>query len=339
VQIEGTVLRGPELEPVAGRVVVEGDRITAVEETGDAGADRIVAPAFVNAHTHIGDSIVKEAGAGLDLDELVAPPDGLKHRRLREADRETLVDGMRRTVRFMRRTGTAACCDFREGGPAGVRALRDAAAGLDVEALAFGRGDAAVLDVADGYGASGAADADFETQREAARDRGAPFGIHAGEGDANDIEPALALDPDFLVHMVHATDAHLDRAGASGTPIVVCPRANLVTGVGLPPVERIAERTTLALGTDNVMFNAPSPFRELELLTKLFDIPAREALRAATVNAADVAGLDVGVVEPGRPAKLLVLDAGSDNLHGHRDVHRAVARRAGIDDVERVVLR
>jgi cytosine/adenosine deaminase-related metal-dependent hydrolase len=43
-------------------------------------SDAIVRPAFVDAHTHIGDSVAKEAGAGLSLDDLVAPPDGPMHR-------------------------------------------------------------------------------------------------------------------------------------------------------------------------------------------------------------------------------------------------------------------
>ena len=47
----------------------------AAEDEGEDGVDSrdVVMPAFANAHTHIGDSIAKEAGAGLSLDELVAP--------------------------------------------------------------------------------------------------------------------------------------------------------------------------------------------------------------------------------------------------------------------------
>ncbi len=84
VILEGTILTWRLFKAVEGRVVVEDGEITAVEETA-VDSDDIVSPAFVNAHTHIGDSIAKEAGAGLSLDELVAPPDGLKHRLLRAA--------------------------------------------------------------------------------------------------------------------------------------------------------------------------------------------------------------------------------------------------------------
>ncbi|MFD1598294.1 amidohydrolase family protein, partial [Halobellus rarus] len=118
----------------------------------------------------------------------------------------------------------------------------------------------------------------------------------------------------------------------------VCPRSNLVTGVGVPPIRELVERTTVALGTDNVMLNSPSMFREMEFAAKLADVPATEVLKMATVNGANIAGLNCGVVEPGRDAKLLVLDGESDNLAGAQDIVRAVVRRAGASDVKNVVL-
>jgi cytosine/adenosine deaminase-related metal-dependent hydrolase len=337
MQIEGTVLRGPEFEPVEGRVVVEDGCVVAVEEA-QTDSDAIVCPAFVNAHTHLGDSVAKEAAVGLSLADAVAPPDSLKHRRLAATDRTELVTAMRRTLRFMERTGTASCLDFRESGVAGARALRDAARPVDVDPFIFGSGDRSVLDVADGFGASGANDDEFSEQRAAAEERDVPFAIHAGEPDATDIDPALALDPNLLVHMVHAEADHLERIADRSLPVAVCPRANTVLDVGRPPVRELLDHTTVALGTDNVMLNSPSMFREMEYTAKEFDATAREVLGMATTGGAEVAGLDHGVVAPGRPAKLLVLDGDSDNLAGARDPVRAVVRRAGAADVERVVL-
>jgi len=161
-------------------------------------SDDIVLPAFVNAHTHIGDSIAKEAGGGLSLEELVAPPDGLKHRLLRAASRDDLVNAMERSLGFMQRAGTAACLDFREGGVEGVRMLEAAADGREIDALSFARGSVDAMRAGDGFGASGANDASFETERTATREAGKPFGIHAGEVDESDINPALDLDPDFF---------------------------------------------------------------------------------------------------------------------------------------------
>jgi cytosine/adenosine deaminase-related metal-dependent hydrolase len=334
--IAGTILVGRAFEPVRGRVVVEDSRIEAIEETETASTD-IVLPAFVNAHTHIGDSVAKEAGIGLSLDEAVAPPDSLKHRRLAAADRSELVTAMRRTLRFMRQTGAISCLDFRESGVEGARALRDAATGVTTEPFIFGSDEVSVLDVADGYGASGANDDDFAEERAAATDRDVPFAIHAGEPDPTDINPALDLEPDLLVHMVHAQQPHLERVTDQSVPVTVCPRANAVLGVGRPPVRDLLEHTTVALGTDNVMLNPPSMFREMAYTERQFDVTAREVLRMATTAGAEIAGLDCGVVSPGRRAALTVLDGDSDNLAGSTDPVRAAVRRATALDVDRVV--
>ncbi|SFR56627.1 Cytosine/adenosine deaminase [Halogeometricum rufum] len=336
MHVEGTILAGRDFEPVEGRVVVEDGEIAAVEEAA-VESENVVLPAFVNAHTHIGDSIAKEAGAGLSLDELVAPPDGLKHRLLRAASHEEKVEAMRRSLRLMASTGTAACVEFREGGVDGVEAIREAAAGLAIDPVVLGRETADAMRASDGFGASGARDAEFDDLRAETREAGKLFGIHAGERDPHDVDPALDLDPDFVVHVVHPEPSHLDRIEADEVPVVVCPRSNLVTGVGVPPLRDLLDRTTVALGTDNVMLNSPSMFREMEFASKLTDATATEVLRMATANGAEIAGLNCGVVEPGREARLLVLDGDSDNLAGAQDLVRAVVRRAGEADVTDVV--
>lgn len=335
--LEGTVLVGDEFEPVEGRVVVEDGEIAAIEEAATDSTD-IILPAFVNAHTHIGDSIAKEAGGGLSLDDLVAPPDGLKHRLLRAASKEEKVSAMARSLRFMEQTGTAAFLEFREGGVEGVEAIRDALAGRDIDPVIFGRETEDAMHAADGFGASGARDGEFGALRNATREAGKLFGIHAGERDPDDINAAMDLEPEFIVHMVHPKPLHLERLEDRAIPVVVCPRSNLVTKVGVPPIRELADRTTVALGTDNVMLNSPSMFREMEFAAKLADVSATEVLRMATKNGADIAGLDYGVVEEGKEAKLLVLDGDSDNLCGAEDVVRAVVRRAGQADVKEVLL-
>jgi len=335
--LSGTVLVGRSFEPIRGRVVVEDGQIESVEETETTSTD-IILPAFVNAHTHLGDSVAKEAAVGLSLNEAVAPPDSLKHRRLAAADRSDLVSAMRRTLRFMQQTGTVSCLDFRESGTAGTRALREAAAPVSLDPFIFGSGERSVLDVADGYGASGANDGDFTEQRAACRKVDVPFAIHAGEPDATDIHPALDLEPDLLVHMVHAAAEHLQRVADQSVPVAVCPRANTVLDVGAPPIRELCDHTTVALGTDNVMLNPPSMFREMAYTVRRFDVTAREVLRMATTAGAEIVGLDCGVIAPGRDAALLVLDGDSDNLTGAVDPVRAVVRRATELDVKRVLV-
>jgi cytosine/adenosine deaminase-related metal-dependent hydrolase len=335
--VEGTVLRGPEFEPVEGRVVVGDDGLIEAVEEGQARSDDIVIPAFVNAHTHVGDSIAKDVGEGMTLEELVAPPDGLKHRLLRAADREEQVSAIRRSLSFAAAGGTAAVLDFREGGVEGVDRLHEAAAGVPVEALALGRETVAAMEAGEGFGASSTNDGEFASERAATREAGKLFGIHAGEADSSDLNGGLDLDPDFLVHVVHPEPVHLERIADSEVPVVVCPRSNLVTDVGVPPVRELLDRTTVALGTDNVMLNSPDMFREMAFTAELTDASAREILGMATRAGAEIAGLNCGVIEPGREARLVVLDGESDNLAGTKNPVRAVVRRAGVADVSETI--
>ena len=334
--VEGTILRGREFEPVEGRVVVEDGKIESIEED-EARSDNIIIPAFVNAHTHIGDSIAKEAGEGLTLEELVAPPDGLKHRLLEAADREELVEAMARTISYMETAGTASFLEFREGGVEGVRAIEEALHGKEIDAIVLGRESIEAMEASDGFGASGANDAEFSGERKATASAGKLFGIHAGEVDSSDINGALDLEPDFLVHMVHPEPLHLQRLADSEIPVVACPRSNAATDVGLPPLRDLLDRTTVALGTDNVMMNGPSMFREMEFTAKLMDVSTTEVLQMATVNGAEIAGLNCGLIEPGRDSDLVVLDGASDNLANVRDTRRAVVRRAEVHDIKQVI--
>lgn len=334
--VEGTILQGRSFEPIEGRVVVEDGKIEAIEEA-EARSDDIIFPAFVNAHTHIGDSIAKEAGEGLTLEELVAPPDGLKHQLLEQADREALFDGMDHSLTYMEQSGTAGVIEFREGGVAGVEIIEDALAGHTLDAVVLGRESIEAMEVSDGFGASGANDGEFSRERTVTAEAGKLFGIHAGEVDSSDINPALDIDPDFLVHMVHAEQLHFERIEDSETPVVVCPRSNATTGVGIPPVRELLDRTTVALGTDNVMLNSPSMFREMAYTAKLTDASTREILAMATVNGADIAGLNCGLIAEGRDAKLVVLDGDSPNLIGVQNPARAVVRRASVNDIKEVI--
>ena len=214
MDIEGRIVAGEGMKIVEGTVVVEDGSIAEVrEETVDS--DDVVVPALVNAHTHIGDSVAKETGRGLTLDEVVAPPDSHKHRILRSTPSEDKRAAMRRTVERMRSEGVGAFGDFREGGVEGIEDLRAATEDSPVRAFALGSGPPEVLDTADGYGASGARDDEFWEEREEAWGRGKPFGIHAGERDPDDIDGAFEYEPDFLVHMVHARVPDVTSSSAS----------------------------------------------------------------------------------------------------------------------------
>src|SRR4030042_6719168 len=103
---QGPIIYGDDFEPVDGIITIEDGIIKEIEEK-KINADTIIAPCFVNAHTHIGDSVIKDPPY-LPLAELVQSPNGLKHRVLAETSYKDLVASMNATIQDMIRTGTCA---------------------------------------------------------------------------------------------------------------------------------------------------------------------------------------------------------------------------------------
>ena len=122
------IVAGESLEVIdRGYITVEGSHICEVrsgefkgeaEERIDA-SGCIVLPGLINAHIHIADSIAKEQGLGISLPEVVAPPNGLKHRILRETEPKLLAAVIQDTLRDLLQCGITTFADFREGGTQG----------------------------------------------------------------------------------------------------------------------------------------------------------------------------------------------------------------------------
>jgi len=100
------------------------------------------------------------------LPELVQPPNGMKHRILRQTSHSDIVSSISASIRDMIKTGTCAFCDFREGGMAGVMALNEAlGTNPDIKAWIFGRPDnkdMKYLDICHGTGLSSTNDLEME---------------------------------------------------------------------------------------------------------------------------------------------------------------------------------
>ncbi|WP_440956680.1 amidohydrolase family protein [Methanosarcina sp. Mfa9] len=356
--ISGTIISGPELEPIRGYVCIKNGIITEIGEE-NTNSSNIIAPCFINAHTHLGDSVFKDPSLGKvsgfrverELDSLVKPPDGLKHRILRQTSYPALIESIRRSLLDMIETGTCAFADFREGGVVGAAALNKALEGLNLHSLVYGRPDKPELALetvlneikrvllhSDGLGMSGANDLDFKRLEEIAactRKRNKLFAIHAGEKKRDDIEKALSLNPDLLIHLTKAEKKDLDQVADAGIPIVVCPRSNFVTGVGMAPIAEMLEAgIRVAAGTDNVMLNSVNMFAEMEFMSKVFSIDDRQVFKICTLNGSFVMGLDSkGSIEKGNKANLMILNGNSNNLTGTKDPINGVVRRARPDDI------
>jgi len=282
----GVVVAGERLEVLEdGYVLVDGGRIAAVGVHFDLAdcstfnlSGHLLIPGLINSHTHLGDSALKEIGFGTDGWKLVMPPDGLRHRLMAELPPATVGSAMRATMRQMLRTGTVAFADFREQGRPGVEALLEAARGLPIRPVVFGRHARpprhteedlkanrgglspdeiaeieSILEVADGFSFVSANDTTDQGLSDAAavvRRMGGRLAVHAAETDRyrdisvgrtgrGDIERLLeCLRPDFLVHLTAATEQELELVAEAGIPAVFCARMQSVLGNGLPPFLR-----------------------------------------------------------------------------------------------------
>ncbi len=354
--LSGIVVGGADFEAVEGSVVIEQGVIKEFnEEKLLEEPTSIIVPAFVNAHTHIGDSVSKEPPS-LPLEQLVGPG-GFKHRILAETPYGELVAAMRETLGDMFATGTQLLADFREGGVAGATALRAAlqpgagGVGVSPRVTILGRPAQSVstdelealFALVDGIGMSSVADHDPEAVRRlatAAKSRGTLFALHAGERTAEDIRGALELEPDYLVHLTHASPNDFTEMRDKNIAAVVCVRANLVTGSGVPPVKQMrAAGVTVAVGTDNVMLNAPDMLTEMEFVAKLLRLDDREVLQMCTLNAARVLqeAESIGSIEDGKRANLVVISTETANMRHVRDPVKGVVRRATRNDIKAVV--
>jgi len=335
------VIAGEEFQTIEGYISIKDGLIAEVGEGKvDCDLEGIICPMFINAHSHIGDSAFKDPPFA-PLEHLVGPG-GLKHRLLEATPREELVKAMAESIGWMRATGTSAFADFREGGSPGVEMLLEALEGQHAISRILGRPDPESFEVHPacwGVGISSTRDHPSgwaEEVSENARRAEKRIAIHAGEASMEDIGEALRLDPDMLIHLTQATPEDLREVVDRGASVVVCPRSNLVTGAGLPPVRKMLELgIPVGVGTDNVMLNSPNLFREMEILSKTYLLEDRQVFMMCTLIGAEILGIEkrVGSINVGKEARVMVIDGGSVNMRGSMDPLASVVRRAETTDI------
>jgi len=382
---DASLLLGKELDYVEnGSMVIENGKIKSAEAGSYSGSGKtldgkgfLIIPGFINAHTHIADSIAKDIAAGDRLDARVHPVVGAKKKILEKSSPDHLKAFIRNSAISMMKKGIVTFADFREGGPAGIELLLDAIAGLPIKCLPLGRTSyysspegngrlppeavqeaKEVLRDAYGLGISGAnenTDAALGQYRQLAG--GKLLAIHAAESSdtstfskthtgRSEVERIMEfMKPDFVVHMTNATDDEIALVAKNGTGVVVCPRANGVLGTGIPQVAKMQRQGCLvAIGTDNVMLNSPDIMRELDYIWKASRatedgmISAREVLKMATVNAAQILRLNSGCIEQGRAADLIMIEKRHADLYPMHDPHAAIVHRLDQSSIRAVMI-
>jgi len=165
--------------------------------------------------------------------------------------------------------------------------------------------------------------------------------VHAGEL-SGEVECALNVRPDSIVHYTHCTEEDIYEAAKNGISVILCPRSNASLKAGFPPARELFDAgVNVALGTDNVMISPPDMWREMEFLYRsscLFGgLTPLEVLKAATVNGGRALKRDVGVIEKGMTADIVYVDLEASNMRGTRNLHACLVGRCDRRNVVRVV--
>lgn len=370
----GLVLCGFNLQAVKTNVIINDEgriiKLSPHDESGEIidATNCIVMPAFLNAHTHIADSILKDVGDGLTISQLVEPPNGLKHKMLNEATDEQLVESMHEEAKEMLYSGISTFIDFREGGIEGVKLLKKAVYDLPINACILGRCNEyydpkttveearlltrELLQYCDGVGLSGVQDVDSAIMMQIAQvcnDEDKLAVVHVAEyydlqeksiqlTNQTEIERALRAGFTTIVHATQPVLQDLDLLVENSPFIVACPRSNGMLSTGIPPVSVYNEvGLDVALGTDNVMFNKPDMFREMEYTLKAMrgtyqnKITARDILKMATINGFKILGKDISISE-GNVSDILVIKQKSE------DPYLSVVNRSSAEDIMNFIM-
>ena len=323
----GLILKGIDLSPVRENIVIDDENniieISKDVEEGEIidASDKIVCPRFINAHTHIGDSIIKDEGDGLSLDEVVKPPHGIKHKALESASDDELIEAMRASMWDMYNLGISHFIDYREGGLEGVKLLKEASKDIPITPIILARDSSfygedpnyhqvkiairKLLKHADGIGLSGFGEIDTTVAEiicEKCEKEGKISSIHVAENEnnqyvslekTNKTEPQRAFDAGFnqIVHMTNPKNDDVNQLSKSNSSLTICPRSNGALSVGIIPLFDILKNGVKPLiGSDNIMINSPNLFREMEFTLKIMKglsknyIAPVEVLKMASTN-------------------------------------------------------
>jgi cytosine/adenosine deaminase-related metal-dependent hydrolase len=286
-------------------------------------AKGLIIPSFVNSHTHIGDSFIKNKKITMpkNIKDLVAPPDGLKHRLLKEATSDEIIKGMRKTIEFMLSNSVGLFCDFREGGIKGINQLKTAVNQYSLSAFILSRPEKLeynkkeidlLLENSQGIGLSSISDWDYSEIFKIAKhtkNKKKIFAVHASELIREDINKILDLKPDFLVHMIKASEDDLILVRENKIPVVICPRSN--DFFNLKVNYNLLKKTgvEIILGTDNAMLNNPSILEEIFFVkqkTNLFSL--HDLIYNCTYTARKVLNQECDILCSNSKAGFVVLD-------------------------------
>ncbi len=156
--------------------------------------------------------------------------------------------------------------------------------------------------------------------------------------------------PTLAAHCVHLTDHDFEILKNRKVSVAHCPSSNLKLASGIADVPRMLKAgINVAIGTDGASSNSNLNFVEEMHLTSMIQkvnkmdplaITAKDVIRMATVNGAKAAGFgrEVGVLEPGRKADLILIDTDKAHLTPLNDPFSAAVYSMQGSDVDTVIV-
>ena len=157
----------------------------------------------------------------------------------------------------------------------------------------------------------------------------------------------LLGDHAALAHVIHVDETEIELLRRTKTHVVHCPSSNLKLASGIAPIPEFIERgINVALGADGAPCNNRlSAFREIFLASVIHKprrgptaMAAADVLRMATMGGARAIGLgdEIGSIEAGKRADLIVLDLRDVTTDTMGDPRSAVVYSAGDECVRDV---
>lgn len=153
-----------------------------------------------------------------------------------------------------------------------------------------------------------------------------------------------------LAHCVHLSDEEIETLSRTRTNVSHCPSSNLKLGSGIAPVTKLLEKgVSVSLGADGAACNNRlDMFTEMRtgaLLQKALHgpevIPAKRALRMATIDGAKALGLEaeIGSLEVGKKADLMLIRIGDAHTTPRpQELVSSIVYSAEASDVKTVVI-
>lgn len=152
-----------------------------------------------------------------------------------------------------------------------------------------------------------------------------------------------------LAHCIWLDDAEMEILATTGTHVAHCPSSNLKLASGFAKVPEMIERgISVSLGADGAPCNNRlemfTEMRSAALIQKALHgsrtLPALTALQLATIHGARALGLsgEIGSIEVGKRADLMLLDLNMLHTTPHPDLVSTIVYAADTRNVETVMI-